>query len=451
MPGAKNTTQTGNALEERVRDLFQAEIDADRFWAKKSNCKVFRKKGYHSKDRGDDIVFDVSIEIYLPGSAEYSALVLIECKNYTHSVPVDDAEEFFTKVQQVAAANAKAVIASTAAFQCGTRKFAKSKGIGLMRCFDANNFKWELKRSPSATARSTSAEEACLVEEGLAREDFRSLAFDLYLQSPARETNSLWDFFEDLVLDSALMPAQARSITNPRSKLTNQVPFLERDDLEGRCAEVLSDLGYIGGEVSLDELCAREKQRANLIVKTGVAPPASYSPTPILGRIAFDPLVIEVYAYESPNRGRDRFTLAHELAHHLLNHGQHLVKESCDDSDFVLQRQAAVHGSDIARMEFQANFLAASLLMPRAHIIEDFRRLVRSLGIADRGFGALYVDDQSCNVQNFEVVTGQLMQKYGVSRSAAKIRLESIGLLHDARGRTGLRPMRDLLFQPDGP
>jgi len=94
---------------------------------------------------------------FFQGPKEYSALVLIECKNYSHPVPVDDVEEFYSKVQRVAAANAKAVIASTAPFQSGTRSFAKSKGIGLMRYFGNENFKWELKRSPSASARSINA------------------------------------------------------------------------------------------------------------------------------------------------------------------------------------------------------------------------------------------------------------------------------------------------------
>jgi len=76
-----NTFRVGDVFEKQIHDLFQAEIDADRFWAKKANCKVFRKKGYHSKDRNKKIVFDVSIEIYLPGAKDYSSLVLIECKN----------------------------------------------------------------------------------------------------------------------------------------------------------------------------------------------------------------------------------------------------------------------------------------------------------------------------------------------------------------------------------
>jgi Zn-dependent peptidase ImmA (M78 family) len=441
MPRIISSTEKGDTLERRVRDLLQAEIDADRFWAKKSNCKVFWRKGYHSKDRGGDIIFDISIEVYLPGAKEYSILVLVECKNYEHPVPVSDVEEFFTKVQQVAASNAKAVVASTASFQSGSRAFAKSKGIALMRCFEASKFKWELRRSASGSARSTSPEEAHLVEAGLSQQDFQSLAFDLYLQSPRRVTNSLWDFFEDMVSESKLAPSEIRKVANSRTKIANQVPFCEKDDLESRGAKILTDLCYSGGVVALESLCGREAKRSGLIVNLQAANPSVATLNPVLGRVQFDPLVIDVYAQDNVNPGRDRFTLAHELAHHLLGHGRYLVRESCDDSDFALQRRALVDGSDVARMEFQANFLAASLLMPRAHFIEDFSRVVRSLDLVDKGFGHLYVDDQLCNLQNYEIVTGHLMRKYGVSRTAAKVRLEAIGLLRDARRSNGIQPL----------
>jgi Zn-dependent peptidase ImmA (M78 family) len=125
--------------------------------------------------------------------------------------------------------------------------------------------------------------------------------------------------------------------------------------------------------------------------------------------------------------------LAHELAHHLLAHGAYMIREYCDEEDFVLHRRSLMNGSDIARLEFQANYFAASLLMPRTYFLEDFQRLTRTLNIPDRGYGALYVDDQPCNIQSFRVVTNDLMQKYGVSRTAATIRLESLGLLRDAR------------------
>lgn len=446
---AASPTQKGNSLERRIRDLFQTEIDADRFWAKKKNCKVFWKKGYFSKDRGTEIIFDVAIELYLPGARDYSCVVLIECKNYAHSVPVDDAEEFFAKVQQVAAANVKAVIASTASFQYGTREFAKSKGIGLMRYFGPENFKWELKRSPSGSAQTTAPEAAVLVGSALSLDTFHGVTFDLYLQSPVRDTNSLWDFFEDLILDSALTQRQARRIANRRSKLSSQVPFFDKGELESKAADILATLDYSGGEVNLDLLCERESARTGLKVERGVSGPASAANAPVLGRITFDPPVIQVYAVGLPHHGRDRFTLAHELSHHALNHGRFLVRESCDDKDFALQRSPAFEGTDVARMEFQANFLAAALLMPRTYVAEDFHRFVRALEIPNRGFGPLYVDDQPCNLQNFDAVTRGLMQRYGVSRSAAKIRLESLGLLRDARRPLGLRPVQSILADFD--
>jgi Zn-dependent peptidase ImmA (M78 family) len=110
-----------------------------------------------------------------------------------------------------------------------------------------------------------------------------------------------------------------------------------------------------------------------------------------------------------------------------------MAREYCDEEDFVLHRRPLVNGTDIARLEFQANYFAASLLMPRTYFLEDFHRVTHSLNIPDRGYGALYVDDQPCNLQSFRVVTNDLMQKYGVSRTAAKIRLESLGVLRDRR------------------
>lgn len=440
-----SSSEKGSTLERHICDLFQEEIDADRFWAKKKNCKVFWKKGYYSKDRGGKIVFDVSIEVYLPDATEYSSLVLIECKNYGHSVPVDDVEEFFAKVQQVAAANAKAVIASTASFQSGAREFAKSKGIGLIRYFSPENFKWELKRSPSATARTTSAAEVELVASALSKEDFHSLTFDLYLQSPVRNTNSLWDFFEDLMLDSVLTSEEAQVVSNPRSKLTNQVPFYEKTFIDSICTDTVNKLGYSGGEVDLDLLCRIESARTGLVVETNILSTDASAPNPVLGRITFSPLVIQVYAGISVSRGRDRFTLAHELAHHLLDHGKYLIRESCDDNDFTLSRSAAIGENDISRMEFQANYFAASLLMPRTYFIEDFHRSIQALGLADKGFGPLYIDDQPCNLQSFQAVTGNLMKIYGVSRAAVKIRLESMGLLCDARSTSDFNSIHNIL------
>lgn len=430
-----NSTLIGNSLEERIHALFLSEIEGERFWAKKACCKIFRRKGYYSKDRQAKIIFDVSIEIFLPDAEEYSLVVLVECKRYTHSVPVDDAEEFFAKAQQISGANVKCVIVSTNSFQSGTRAFSKSKGIGLLRFFDETNFKWELKRSPSGGARTAAAEAATLAEDGLAKEEFLSPLFDLYCQSTVRATNSLWDFVEDFFLDTTLTPVEIKKIANSRSRLASQVQFLEKDELESQAASALLDIGYLNGEVPLDQLCAREEARCGLKVLKGVKPSEGEIASVVLGRITFDPL--EIHLFQQPNsvssKARERFTLAHELSHHLLGHGRYLVREICNEEDLTQRPSIGFVGTDIARLEFQANYLAGCLLLPRANLIGDFRQLIRALNILNKGFGALFVDRQPCNLQSYEQVTTSLMQKYAVSRTVISIRLEALGLLIDAR------------------
>jgi Zn-dependent peptidase ImmA (M78 family) len=348
-------------------------------------------------------------------------------------VPVDDVEEFFAKVQQVAAANAKAVIASTASFQSGSRAFAESKGIGLMRYFDPSCFKWELLRSPSASAQSTSSKDRHLVEAGLYVQDFQSQGFDLYFQSHKRETNSLWDFFEDLSDGFGLTQSLLRKVKNLSGRVISEVRFYEKDQLEAIATSLLYEMGYTGGLFDLDSLCERESKRVGLVVNQHASIDTKELKNPPLDRIQFEPLVIDIYAQESSNPGRDRFTLAHELAHHLLDHKKYLVQESCENSDFSLHRRSLIDGGDIARMEFQANYLAASMLLPKEYVLQDFKKFASELGLIDKGFGHLYVDDQPCNQQNYRYITGGLMSKFGVSRSAVTIRLETMGLLYDAR------------------
>lgn len=437
-----NSTAVGDTLEAMIHALLLSEIENDRFWAKKSCCKVFRKKGYFSRDRQKNIVFDIAIEIYLPGAQEYSVLVVFECKNYSHPVPVDDVEEFFSKLQQVSGANVKGVVAATSAFQSGARTYSKSKGLGLLRYFDKSEFKWELKRSPSAGTFSTRAEDIDAVDRGLSDHDYSSGCFDLFAQSPVRLTNSLWDLFEDVAAEAGLDDLALAAIENSRNRVTSHVPFLERDYIEARSEEALADISYVEGEVPLAVLCGKERVRRKLEVRT-LDPGEHTNGVHVLGRIIFDPLEIHLFRQQSTNHGRERFTLAHELGHHFLDHGCYMSGEFCEESDFLFRTNQSVLASDIRRMEWQANHFASAALMPRSNFARDARKLIRELDILDRGFGPIYVDNQACNLQNYGIVTSALMRKYGVSRCAATYRLEELGLLVDRRGDNGLRPIVD--------
>ncbi|MFL9897927.1 ImmA/IrrE family metallo-endopeptidase [Paraburkholderia fungorum] len=216
------------------------------------------------------------------------------------------------------------------------------------------------------------------VERGLSDERFKSSSFDFYFQAQGLPTNSLWDFIEDAFSDLPLAPdVVVRKIKNLRRDL-EEVAFLEKGAIEEIGASILSRTGYADGEAALQEICGLESERSGLQLRLNY-PAVDMGAGPYaLGRITFDPLVIEVFGQQEPNRGRERFTLAHEMSHHFLDHGRYLVSESCDSDDFVLHR-AGLDDAAIARLEFQANYMASSILLPRAQIVADFHRLPQAL------------------------------------------------------------------------
>ena len=227
-----NTVQKGDVLEAAIYDLIKAEIEDGKFLFRSECCQVFRRKGYHSRDRKSKIVFDVSVEVFLPRSKRHSLLVLIECKNLGRAVTVDEVEEFFTKSQQVGAANSKAIMVSSSGFQRGGYNFAKSKGVGLARYFEPSNLKWELRRSASASYLGNGGSEEIDFEEALTQEDYRSSLFDLYCQNGRKGTVSLWEFLDSIAQESTLSPAAYRSVRNPKGGASSSVPFIEKSELE---------------------------------------------------------------------------------------------------------------------------------------------------------------------------------------------------------------------------
>lgn len=253
-----NTTKKGDSLESKIFKLIKREIVRGRFFVNPDTCKIFPKKGYYSRDREKDIVFDIAVEVYLPGHDTYSLLILIECKNYNHPVPVDDVEEFYQKVEQVAGANGKGIIVSTNSFQEGAFNFSRSKGMGLLRYYDKNEIKWELTRSPSALVSFSYAENEWLTAyKGITTDSYESRYFDCYCYSDGKYTNSLRAFFSRLLFSSV-----EEEIKNHLEKVTRRiddnrrlVEYLEDSEIEEVSEGILKRIGYENGEVPLGSIC----------------------------------------------------------------------------------------------------------------------------------------------------------------------------------------------------
>jgi Zn-dependent peptidase ImmA (M78 family) len=109
---------------------------------------------------------------------------------------------------------------------------------------------------------------------------------------------------------------------------------------------------------------------------------------------------------------RQRFTLAHELAHYLL----HNVEGVHVDQEFNVKLRSGLssQGTDVDEME--ANLFAAELLMPQAWLEEDINNLDP-------------FDVESGPEGDDVDVVQHLAKRYKVSRQAMGIRLSSLGYL----------------------
>jgi Zn-dependent peptidase ImmA (M78 family) len=207
------------------------------------------------------------------------------------------------------------------------------------------------------------------------------------------------------------------------------VDFIPKEEIENAANKVLERIEYSEGSVSLERVCASEPR---LTVFSDIGP-QDHVEGGVLGRITFDPLEISIYRQSDYNPGRQRFTLAHELGHFFLNHSRFLKAEYCEAADFEIDDRAEY--DDVLRLEWQANYFASCLLLPRDTLRDQFLKLARQYGLRNRGFGVLFLDEQPCNQSNYYLITNQLKAVLRVSRIALKLRLEDIGIINDVRGK----------------
>jgi hypothetical protein len=176
-----NTKQIGDEFEDRIFKFLSDELKSGNFGLDAKSCKIFRQKGYYSRDREKEIVFDISIEVYRPNQIDFWLLILIECKNYSHTVSVDNIEEFSAKIEQIGSANTKGIFASSSALQVSALNYATSKRIGLLRYFDNRELKWELQRAPSfAFSSKPSSLNSTEVTTALLNSRYAANQFNIY-------------------------------------------------------------------------------------------------------------------------------------------------------------------------------------------------------------------------------------------------------------------------------
>jgi Zn-dependent peptidase ImmA (M78 family) len=158
--------------------------------------------------------------------------------------------------------------------------------------------------------------------------------------------------------------------------MTDNVPYLAREEIEQRAAAVLREHGL--ESIPIDPVVLAN--RLGMAVHN-----AKFSDDNIVGMIAKrgDQTTLLVNSDDSPFR--KRFTIAHELGHHFL----HLL----EDGEFVDGEASLFRGlgesqkevTPDRRREIQANLFAAALLMPEPAVRGEWK-LLRSVEAMARRF-----------------------------------------------------------------
>lgn len=429
-----NTVEIGNKFEERVLSLFNDELKQGRLWFNPECCQIFHKKGYYSKDRKKEITVDISIEVRLPGKTKWSILVVIECKDYNHKIPVDDVEEFNSKLQQIAGVNVKGIIASSNSFQEGAINYSGARGIGLVRILK-DYMKWILTRAVTGLITYEQIENSKLdIYDGLTDEDYINENIDFYGNYKDKFTHSLKQLLE-LLFD------EVRSNETDFDKLLLNdennhvfVPYMQEEEIEKISTEILSYNNYSTLEVPIKEICNNLEKEKNIKFQFQKSLGTDALGFEILGKISFQPsTVIYILSSGSTNPYRIKFTKAHELGHFYLNHFNYLYSEYYSEKDYQNEIPTFIDVKDIKRLEWQANYFASCLLLPKENFVREFLKLILKEEIKNRGHGILFVDNQNCNLKNFYLITNTLRDIFQVSRKVIEIRLKNLDLLTDVR------------------
>lgn len=408
-----SSTEKGDELEDH---LYKFLLDQQRRGelifglSHPHNSKIFKKKKYFCKERKNKIEFDVVVETYQPGSDQPSYYTVFECKNYKSALPDDRVRSFSDKLSSVFRHNAKGVMVVRNAIQSGSENLLRERGLGLA------------KYNPIGL-------DVVLARIGIISSDRELISSNLFAGEPRSRHLKFSGLYDGLCFASLghllgkMHGTFSEDIPLPRSS----VPFLSSASIAEVAASVASSAGYVSGPVDLERVC----EQLHLCLQHSDRHLFDDYGRELLGTANFSSKSIDIYSHGDPNRMR--FTLAHEIGHFCLNHSEFIQAESVIETDIESVEDGTDGQHGLRRLEYQANEFASHLLLPTNVLKRKTDEFKVILGLRDRGFGYIYVDDSPWNYGPFFELLGELSSYFGASRKAVEIKFLKLGWLNDQR------------------
>lgn len=413
-----NTTEKGDKFEDLIYKLLLKDIEEGNTTINpKFYINASKKKKYYSRYREKEIEFDIAIEVYqdinLPN---LTALILVECKDYKGAVGVDQLNKFLDDIRDIAedelTYKIRPIMAISSNLAESAFNKAKNRGVGFIKINENYEVKWILNRSFKQYGINQNLDPESIFVRNTLPEYYVSRWIFYY-------HNQWFNRFENYF-------CYILGLKNSESR--PKVKYYSKIELEDIAQRILDEIDYSEGALNLTDLLsfpALEKVKLYRDVT-----PNEHEKN-LLGRVDFQTNEIFIYHTEILDSHRDRFTITHEIAHILLGHDNYLIRDTLEETDLL--QSDILSDNMIGRLEFQANYLAGCLLVPKLTCVKQFLKIYLEMQLRRRGKFWIYLDNQPENKMIANNMLSKLARYFNVSKSVIKIRLMGFGLLHDKR------------------
>lgn len=423
-----NSVRVGNEFEDKVFKVFSKMIEEGKFFLQNKNIRIEQKKGYYSEARKANIFFDITIEVFLPEQIEPSFIVFIECKNYSKTVPIDDLEEFHTKVLQIAPNANKAILVTNSSFSDTGINYAKTNKIALVRLFDDSSIKWVINRD----YRAPITEKEINLADNEIINAFCNNEYIIY--------NNPFIFFDDKPIHNSMEFIESifnngkyqkhfvssnvmESIYKESKKAKKNVIYLSNTKLVNIADEIRKKINHNSINLYMDIASIIEyiKECENYTISY-VKEFHFTIPQHYLAMVDYENKEIAILEEVKNTEPRLRFTLIHELSH-LILHKPILENISSNKEVYFLSVEIK------KQIETQANKLTSYILVSPYDLEFELKKIVIDYNLNyNRGY-YLYLDNQKCNIAQWIPIANRLTSIFGISEEMLKIRLIEIGFL----------------------
>ncbi|NLP59337.1 ImmA/IrrE family metallo-endopeptidase [Lutibacter sp. B1] len=385
-----NTVKIGDKFEDKSYYLIEKAIENGELGILKNTAKVQRKIGYYSKDREKEIIFDLSIEIWPENAERYTLLFLIECKSSPSGnyVPVDDVEEFNTKINQVAGGGVKGVMITDSKFQSGGITFAKNKRMMLIEVDNNDNHSIILHRTDKNDTKENK--------------------------------NNLEDIFYKFIKKTLGI------------KKVKGLKKLSASQIENLALPILQKYNDLYSSIKIEDFIEHLKSEYNLKFDfTQNLKTVNGKKIEGFFDLENKTIFIDKSILESE---KFPFVLGHELGHFFLHSNLKVNQERYNDFadseyDFFTDRFNLVN--DKNWIEWQANKFSTSLFLPKVLFLPHLIAFRKSIGISRPEH--IYLDEQKINKQDYYKTVDYLSDYFGISKTAVKFRIEELNLITYAK------------------